>query len=181
MKWMTPETFTLPLVAAWLSLGCAGAKTEPAEAEGPKQKQENFEKGTAHLFAKSGSKVKGALAFRDSSEGLQVTGDLEGLDEGSSFAVSLHTNPDCSAHDGKSVGPIFNPSNAAPPVGLIGQARGLPGGEGKEADFAVPYLRLNGSKSVLGLSVVIHAWPYDPNVSLDKVPFVACGVIEGRR
>lgn len=176
-----PATFTISFIAAGLLLGCGGTQTEPAEAEGPQEQQEKFEKGTAHLYSKSGSKVKGALAFRDSSEGLHVTGDLEGLDEGSSFAVSLHTSPDCSAHDGKSVGPIFNPSNASPPVGLVGEVRGLPGDEGKEADFVVPYLRLNGSKSVLGLAVVVHAWPYDPAVALEKVPFLACGVVEGRR
>lgn len=181
MTLVKSTTFTLSLLAAELVLGCGAAQTEPAEAEQPTATPENFEKGTAHLFAKSGSKVKGALAFRDSPDGLHVTGDLEGLDEGSSFAVSLHTSPDCSAHDGKSVGPIFNPSSAVPPVGLIGEVRGLSGGEGKEADFDVPHLRLNGSNSVLGLSVVVHAWPYDPNVALETVPFLACGVIEGRR
>lgn len=178
---MKSTTFALSFSAAGLVLGCGGTQTEPTAAEQPTEKPEAFEKGTAHLFSKSGSKVKGALAFRDSSEGLHVTGELDGLDEGSSFAVSLHTSPDCSAHDGKSVGPIFNPSGAVPPVGLIGEVRGLPGDEGKEADFDVPHLRLNGSNSVLGLAVVVHAWPYDPNVALETVPFLACGVIEGRR
>lgn len=181
MRFVKAATFTTSFVATGLLFGCGGTQTEPAEAERPTETPANFEKGTAHLFSKSGSKVKGALAFRDSSEGLHVTGDLVGLDEGSSFAVSLHISPDCSAHDGKSVGPIFNPSEAVPPVGLIGEARGLPGDEGKEADFDVPLLRLNGSNSVLGLAVVVHAWPYDPNVALEKVPFVACGVIEGKR
>lgn len=180
MRCVKSATF-ISFIATGLSLGCGATQTEPAEAEQPAEKPENFEKGTAHLFAKSGSKVKGALAFRDSPEGLHVTGELEGLDEGSSFAISLHTNPDCSAHDGKSVGPIFNPGDAVPPVGLIGEARGLPGNEGKEADFDVPHLRLNGDSSVLGLSVVVHAWPYDPNVALETVPFLACGVIEGKR
>lgn len=163
--------------------GCAGGQTAgPDTAEGAQEapaEPESYERGVARMYPRSSSDVKGALIFRDGPEGLTVTGDLENLEDGSSYAVYLHTTPDCSALDGKSVGPIYNPGQSSPPAGLLGQAQGSANGEGKEVDLVVAHLKLNGADSVVNLPVVVHAWPFDPEADLERVPLLACGVIEG--
>jgi hypothetical protein len=46
-------------------------------------------------------------------------------------------------------------------------------------DLLVPHLKLNGSDSIVDLAVVVHAWPFDPEADVEKVPYLSCGVIEG--
>jgi Cu/Zn superoxide dismutase len=181
MRWINRTNTWVSVFGFCVLSGCAGGQkaTPEAEAAEAPPKPQSYERGVARMYPRSSSEVKGGLVFRDTPEGLQVTGDLENLEAGSSYAVYLHSKPDCSALDAKSVGPIYNPGDGSPPAGLLGQAHGTADGEGKEVDLLVPHLKLNGSDSIVDLAVVVHAWPFDPEAEVEKVPYLSCGVIEG--
>lgn len=162
------------------SAACAGsAKNAEAEsAESDAASPTNFERGLADLFPKSNSQVRGSLVFRQGPDGLQIGGHVQGL-EGGRFAISIHESNDCSAHDASSVGKVFDPTASSPPRGLVGDVVAKEGASNSAVELVAPELELNGPSAVLGHAVVIHAWPTDPKVDWTRVPFLACGVIEG--
>lgn len=164
----------------WLFMvSCAGESAPPAENAQSVDAAENpeWDRGIADLFPKSNSDVRGTLVLRETPGGLQIKGRIEALEKGS-FALSMHVDGDCSSHDAKSVGDVFNPTEADPPAGLLGDARGNNETQEAQVELLAPDLELNGPNTVLGHSVVVHAWPTDPAVDWDRVPFLACGVIE---
>jgi len=179
---MAPHRLALgSLVSISLCLvGCAGSSSSAPAAESAPSETAEVEKGVVDLFPKTRSQVKGSLVLRDSPEGLSIKGKLKGVDAGS-HGFSLHATNDCTAHDAKTVGPVWNPTEAEKPVGLLGNVVGSDDTQQAEVDIVVPGLTLEGDHSVLGHAVVLHAWPLDPGADLDKVPFLACGVIEARR
>src|SRR5688572_13370263 len=125
---MMPEIrFARPLLVsiAAISLaacGGSGASTKPAESA-EAEADAPAERAVADMYPKTRSTVKGTLVVRDSPEGLSIKGKLKGLDSGS-FAITLHESGDCSSHDAKTVGPVWNPTAADPPVGFLGNTTG---------------------------------------------------------
>src|SRR5687768_13430540 len=113
--------------AAWISLclsACGGAATPPpAAAESAPADAEAAERGVVDLHPKTRSQVKGSLAVRDSPEGLSIKGKLKGVEAGS-HGFTLHESGDCTAHDAKTVGPVWNPTAAEPPLGILGNIVG---------------------------------------------------------
>src|SRR6187549_1000977 len=161
----------LPLVASGLS-ACASSTASAPAAEAPAEQTAIVaERGIADLFPKTRSHVKGTLVFRDSPDGLSIKGKLKALESGS-YAITLHESGDCSAHDAKTVGPVWNPTAATPPLGFLGNATGSDDAREGTVELVVPGLTLNGETSVLGHALVVHAWPMDPAADLSKVPFL---------
>jgi superoxide dismutase, Cu-Zn family len=158
--------------------GCA-ATPPPAAAEATPEGAEAAERGIVDLHPKTRSQVKGSLSLRDSPDGLSIKGKLKGVEAGS-HGFTLHESGDCTAHDAKTVGPIWNPTAADPPLGILGNVVGSDETGEAVVDLVVPGLTVSGEHSVLGHAVVLHAWPLDPAADLSKVPFLACGVIEAR-
>jgi Cu/Zn superoxide dismutase len=161
-------------------VSCGGATTAAPEASSSEASPggADFDRGIADLYPKSNSNVHGTLVFRETPDGLRLKGEVDGL-EGGRFAVSVHSGADCSAYDGKSVGPVLNPEGSQPPAGLLGNAIAKDGEPKAEVDLVAPKLHLQGNSAVLGHAVVVHAWPSDPSVDWERVPYLACGVVEG--
>jgi Cu/Zn superoxide dismutase len=181
---MMPEIRLLPLLAISLGttglIACGGATASAPPAEtAAVEEAAPIERAIADLYPKTRSQVKGSLVVRDSPEGLSIKGKVKGLDSGS-FAVTLHESGDCTAHDAKTVGPVWNPTKADPPVGFIGNATGHDETHEADLDLVVPGITLSGDAGAVGHALVVHAWPMDPAADLSKVPFLACGVIEAR-
>jgi len=174
-----PSALTLSVIGVALA-ACGGAGASPPPAESADSAQAApAERAIADLYPKTRSQVKGSLVVRDTPDGLSIKGKLKGLD-GGSFAITLHEGRDCSAHDAKTVGAVFNPTAADPPLGFLGNATGSDETHEADVDLLVAGLALNGSAAVLDHALVVHAWPMDPAADLGKVPFLACGVIEAR-
>jgi len=180
---MMPEIRLLPLLTISLSsigaIACGGATASAPPAETAAADEGAPERGIADLYPKTRSQVKGSLVVRDTPEGLSIKGKVKGLESGS-FAVTLHESGDCSAHDAKTVGAVWNPTQADPPLGFLGNATGSDETKEGEIDLVVPGVTLSGDAGALGHALVVHAWPMDPAADLSKVPFLACGVIEVR-
>jgi Cu-Zn family superoxide dismutase len=167
----------LPLASSGLA-GCASSTASAPPAEAAAEPSAIVaERGIADLFPKTRSHVKGTLVFRDSPDGLSIKGKLKDLESGS-YAITLHESGDCSAHDAKTVGAVWNPTASQPPLGFLGNATGSDEAREGTVELVAPGLTLNGETSVLGHALVVHAWPMDPAADLGKVPFLACGVIE---
>lgn len=167
-----------------LSTACGGAQTAAETQVAPSAHAGNaepskVERAIADVFPKSRSQVKGSLVFKETPEGLAIVGKLKGVDSGS-HALTLHASGDCTAHDAKSVGPVWNPGDRQPASGFLGNVVGDDKTLTASVNLVVPGLALEGDSSVLGHAVVLHAWPLDPAADLSPVPFLGCGAIEER-
>ncbi len=174
-----PFWWTLVAVGGALSIsGCTTKQEAPADPSSTQPSESSeWNRGIVDLYPKMNSDVRGTLVIKENPQGLQITGHLEAL-ESSSYAISMHVQGDCSAHDAKSVGKVFNPTQSEPPAGLLGDAVGDENSKKSEVELIAPNLHINGDDSVLGRAIVVHAWPTDPQVDWQRVPFFACGVIE---
>ncbi|WP_066221955.1 superoxide dismutase family protein [Formosa haliotis] len=77
-------------------------------------KEDNMEKTDqikVILEAKSDSKVSGDIVFTQVNDTVTMVAELKGLNPGV-HAIHLHETADCSAHDAKSSGGHWNPSQA---------------------------------------------------------------------
>ena len=142
-------------------------------------------KGAAVLHPTKDSKVEGWVAFAATEKGVKVTGVISGLTPGK-HGFHVHEFGDCTAPDGTSAGGHFNPTgdpHGAPAdakrhVGDLGNVEA--GADGKVTlDYTDPALALDGTKSVVGRGVIVHANPDD----LKTQPTgnaggrLACGVV----
>lgn len=141
------------------------------------------------LTPTSGQNAAGMLSFRDTTDGVTVTGRISGLPVDRELGFHIHEVGDCSAPDASSAGDHFNP-------GL--QPHGDPGGDEHhagdmpnldvddegvaEVDVTLEGLRLDGPPANMNLrnrAVVVHARADDyktqpAGASGDRI---ACGVI----
>lgn len=130
----------------------------------------------ADLYPTRNSNVHGLLHFRVTEQGLLIRGNVTGLVAGL-YAFGIHEKGDCSSFDGKSAGGYFVGSRGGPsPLGQLENLT-LEHPEKGDVQRVEPALSLSGPDSIVGKSVVVEAWPYDPKVDTSKVPYVACGVI----
>lgn len=167
------------LPAAALALATVACSPGAAPAAGS---------GTARavLHPTQGSEARGVVTFREEPDGsLRVESHVSGLEPGP-HAYHVHLYGDCSAPDGTSAGTHFNfvGSSVNPPEDIdriTGNLGELQAGEDGEARHTarVEKARLDGPKSIIGRSVVVHARGNDP----DSPPIgaagarVACGVV----
>lgn len=132
-----------------------------------------------------GNNVTGVVTFTTVPDGVKVVADLKGLTPGK-HGFHIHQYGDCSASDGTSAGGHFNPENVkhgGPTdtfrhVGDLGNIEADADGNG-HYERVDNMLRLNGSYSIIGRAIVVHAGEDD----LTSQPTgaagarVACGVI----
>lgn len=164
-----------------LVIGCGGSTPpaqEPAAEGATADTPSDADRSLAEMYPTQQSEVSGTIVLRMEEGGLLLKGRLSGLPAGS-HALAIHENGDCTAHDAKSVGGLFNPGGGDTPRGMLGDIETKIAGQ-TEVELTVPELGMSGPDSVVGHALVVHAWPYDPNVELEKVPYLACGVIRPR-
>ena len=108
----------LPLIVfAFLSIIIVGCKGEKKQEIDPtttveklyKKKEGEVKTITIALDPKSDSKVSGKVTFIETEGIVNMTAELNGLNEGE-HAIHIHEKADCSSPDGKSTGGHWNPT-----------------------------------------------------------------------
>ncbi|NLE85923.1 MAG: superoxide dismutase family protein [Myxococcales bacterium] len=167
------------LVSLFFGVACGGTTPPPEQpAAGAETAPEDADRALAEMYPTQQSEVSGTIVVRMTEGGVLLKGRLTGLPAGT-HALAIHENGDCTAHDAKSVGGLFAPGGGDPPLGLLGDIETKVAGK-TDVELTAPELSMSGSDSVVGRALVVHAWPYDPNVELERVPYLACGVIRPR-
>lgn len=142
---------------------------------------------TVNLKSLQGSLIRGDLALTQDITGVVVTGAIIGLVPNSEHGIHVHEKGDCSAPDGSSAGPHFNPT---------AQLHGEPGHGSHVGDLgnikadrngvAVVFKTVMGANleegdplSVLNRSIIIHTKKDDLKTqpSGGSGTPIACGVI----
>lgn len=142
----------------------------------------------AEIQSASGSTLTGEAVFEETAGGVTMTLTVQGATPGT-HAVHLHESGDCSAPDGTSAGPHWNPMNEA-----HGNRSG--GGEFHAGDIANLEVGDDGTgtlevtaddwtigtddaSDVIGKAVIIHASPDDfvSQPSGNAGARVGCGVV----
>lgn len=110
-----------------------------------------------------GNNVTGLVTFEKTDNGMHVVAEVKGLSEGL-HGFHIHQYGDISASDGTSAGGHFNPDNqphgapydTARHVGDLGNIVAMADDMGT-LDVTDTLLTFQGSHSIIGRSVVIHA------------------------
>ena len=167
----------LALALAASCLGCS--EDEPTASEATQ--------ASAVINPTEGNQAQGMVEFTQEADGVRVIANLTGLTEGD-HGFHIHEKGDCSAADGTSAGGHFNPENknhGAPDaaerhVGDLGNITAADSGQATYNRLDT-HLELNGTNSIIGLAVIVHALPDDfsqpTGAAGDRV---GCGVVEGR-
>ena len=124
--------------------------------------------------------------------GVHLSGDIGGLQPGSTHGLHVHEVGNCSAADASSAGPHFNPAGRAhgSPQAAVHHAGDLPnvtaGSDGvAHVDVHVGGLTLGGAAAtnILGRALVVHAQAddYTSQPAGNSGARVACGVIRAGR
>jgi len=119
---------------------------------------------TVTLLAKSGSTLKGSVAFTDTGKGVKVHLEVAGIPAGK-HGVHIHEKPDCSSDDGSSAGGHYNPTNhdhALPPgEGHIGDLGNVEVGEDGKGTLEITIEKANlkegDAASYRARSIIVHA------------------------
>lgn len=163
----------VPLLAA-LATSCAPNN----QAKNPKApSQRAVAAAVVEFFPARHSEVHGLVHVRIIDNGVLFRGNVTGLKAGL-YGFGVHERGDCSAFDGKSAGGLIasNQAGGAKPLGRLDDLVVLHDGAAN-LQRVEQTLSLSGSNSIVGKSLVVEAWPYDPKTDPTAVPFVACGVI----
>jgi len=194
---MKARVFTLvALVFSLVALGCSGGGehgqapvAHSAPETGHAQEIEPAPHASARIEPKSGSSLTGTATF--TSSGGMVTLDLEvhGAPPGE-LAVHLHEIGDCSAADGSSAGPHWNPAGSehgrwgASPfhLGDVGNLRVGPDGTGRMT-LSTDLWKIGGGdpgSDIVGRAVVVHekADDFVTQPTGAAGGRIGCGVIE---
>jgi superoxide dismutase, Cu-Zn family len=137
----------------------------------------------AEVHALGDHRVSGKVTFTQTDEGVEIVADLTGLQPGE-HGFHIHEFGDCSMADGKCAGSHFNPTNqphggpddAHRHVGDLGNIKADSRGHGvyKRVDKVIA---LNGPKSIIGRSVIVHAQKDDFKSVASAGARIGCGVI----
>ena len=181
------------LLAAIATLAaCASAPQQQTAAPGtPAPTAHNAStarQAIANLASASGSLVSGRLTLVPMGDGVHLTGDIGGLQPGSSHGFHIHEKGDCSAADASSAGGHFNPG--AQPHGRAGQGPHHAGdsdnlvadaGGVAHVNAHVSGVSLGGgaANDIAGRAIVVHAVAddYSSQPAGNAGARVACGVI----
>lgn len=155
-----------------------GETTQPAYEQPPKQGQKSERRrALAVLRPTKGNDVSGVVTFEETKDGVRVNAQVSGLPSGE-HAYHVHVYGDCSAPDATSAGPHFRFGPAD--TGITGNLGELSGtGDAVQATRTLTNAKLQGERSIVGRSVVIHAKGNDPSQPPDGAAGarIACGVI----
>jgi Cu-Zn family superoxide dismutase len=141
---------------------------------------------SADLNPTQGNNVSGTVTFVKEANGIKVTADIEGLKPGI-HGFHIHEVGDCSAPDGSSAGPHFNPMNkhhGAPTdtmrhVGDLGNLEADKDGKA-HLEWLDTLITFEGTNSIIGRSVIVHekADDFKTQPTGNAGGRLACGVIE---
>lgn len=130
-------------------------------------------------------RVRGTIRFHKRPAGVHVQVMITGLTAGA-HGFHVHEYGDCSAPDFSSAGEHFNPTgaphgartDAKRHVGDLGNVEAGAGGT-VAIDYTDNHLRLEGDRSILGRSVIVHekADDLETQPTGDAGGRLACGVI----
>jgi Cu-Zn family superoxide dismutase len=178
------------VAAALISYGSLlSAQTAPATqtAAGANAagEQATVTKAICVVHPLGGSKVAGKVVFTQMRGGVEVNAEITGLTPGE-HGFHVHEFGDCSMADGVCAGAHFNPTGA--PHGGPDDAQRHAGDLGNvkaDASGKAVYKRvdkmlsLNGSNSIVGRSIIVHAAPDDLKTqpSGNAGARIGCGVI----
>lgn len=144
------------------------ADTMETEMENMAEPEEMQEDKTLALSvtSKSDSDVKGEVTFREENGEVMMKAEFSGLTEGD-HAIHLHETADCSAHDGKSAGGHWNPTDK--PHGKWGDEAGYHKGDignfvadadgNATVEFATEEWCIDcddDNKNIVGRAVIVH-------------------------
>jgi superoxide dismutase, Cu-Zn family len=194
---MKATTLGLAIAGTLLLVACsreqpAGAPRQPEPTTAaPAEKTTPAEpaaEGAAQIAPTQGNTVTGSVALSTSSEGVHITGSIQGLKPNAEFGFHVHEKGDCSAPDGSSAGGHFNPTQAqhGNPTGAAHHAGDMPNiksnAEGAaQVDTTAAGTTLHGEATtdILGKAIVVHESPddYTTQPSGNSGKRVACGVI----
>jgi Cu-Zn family superoxide dismutase len=144
----------------------------------------------ARMEPRSGSSVSGAVVFTAFEGPMVMGGVLDGGDAGGTHAIHIHEIGDCSAPDGTSAGPHFNPGgtpHGSPDdpdgqhhAGDLGNISFDEHGQARFDRVLGTGLTFEGETGILGRSVIVHAEPDDFETQPTGAAGarIACGVIE---
>ena len=179
MNLSTKHLFTTTLIAgAFVLAGCQ------SDDHGHHSKGRH---ARAELNPTANSKVQGTVDFYETAKGVKVVAQVTGLTPGL-HGFHIHAKGDCSAPDGSSAGPHFNPEgmkhggpmDAMRHAGDFGNITADATGVAK-FETVDRHITFDGTNSIVGRGVIVHANP-DDLVSQTPTPGnagprVACGVI----
>ncbi|MEJ2385471.1 MAG: superoxide dismutase family protein [Gammaproteobacteria bacterium] len=190
----------LTTVLAGVLLSACGGDQPPPITEQPTASQEkpaatvappagSTLRAIARMEPKSGSSVSGAVVFTAFDGPMVMGGVLSGGEPGT-HAIHIHEVGDCSAADGTSAGPHFNPTGAphGRPDSPDGQHHaGDLGNITFDANGRAGFdrvlgtgLTFRGDTGIVGRAVIVHAKPDDFETQPTGAAGarIACGVIE---
>jgi len=137
------------------------------------------------LHPTEGNETSGIVKFTQTSEGIKIVADVNGLTPGK-HGFHIHELGDCSSPDGKSAGGHFNPTNkkhGSPDAEErhVGDLGNLVADDNGRAHYERldKVISLNGPNSIIGRGIIVHAGEDD----LTSQPTgnagarLACGVI----
>jgi Cu/Zn superoxide dismutase len=167
------------LALAAIPLALALSCTPKAPARSGAQAPRVVTAAIVDMYPVSRSDVHGLLHFRALEHGLLLRGNVTGLKAGM-YGLGIRENGDCSAFDGRSSGDIFvgGAHTREAPLGRLDNLVIEHDGD-TNVDRVESSLTLSGVDAIVGKSLVIEYWAYDPKVDPNKIPFAACGVIRG--
>lgn len=143
----------------------------------------------AEVKPTQGNTASATASFRQDKDGVVLVAEAKGLSPGP-HGFHIHTKGDCSAPDGTSAGPHFNPGDTPhgdPHAGahhagdmpmLVADAAGNAKLETRLAGLSIG----SGTADIVGRGVIIHAAPDDfkTQPTGNSGARVACGVITAR-
>lgn len=181
----------LALAVAATLAACASAPHTATSSSAPAAATHNAstaKQAVANLASASGSLVSGRLSLAPMGDGVHLSGEVGGLQPGSSHGFHIHEKGDCSAVDASSAGGHFNPAgqphgraghgahHAGDSDNLVADANGV-----ARVDAHVSGVSLGGgaANDIAGRAIVVHATAddYSSQPAGNAGARVACGVI----
>lgn len=149
---------------------------------------EETTKAMADLAPTKGSKVNGTVVFEPQGDAVLVRATVLGLTPGK-HGFHVHAVGDCSAPDGSSAGPHFDPgskqhgapTDAERHAGDLGNIEADASGVGS-ISWTDKNLKLSGPTSIIGKSVIVHenADDFRTQPTGNAGGRIACGVIKNQ-
>lgn len=148
-------------------------------------KPSHVKEAEASLKGGPGTEIVGRVTFKEVEGGVEIAAEIKGLTQGL-HGFHIHEKGDCSAPDFSSAGGHFNPTHESHggPDDSERHAGDLGNIVADENGVATYHridkrLKLNGSESIIGKGVIVHAKKDDlvTQPTGDAGGRVACGVI----
>lgn len=166
------------------SAACPGPQVKPTDG-GTATKSE----AVTTLEARSGSAISGDATFSQDGETVRVVVNVKGATPGE-HGLHIHEKGDCSAADGASAGPHFNPQKmdhggmeqSPRHAGDLGNITVVADGSGHLEAVLKGLSVTPGEMSVVGRAIVLHEKPDDLRTqpSGNSGARIGCGVIVGK-